>query len=132
MGYPLTDEQIQQLVAWYRKRLEARAELAIKIFEFSLDRSPTPPKPIDNADPAWSSATRQTRKRWARENPDEEPAAAATDTPKDLAIEALQERVAELESAIRWALGEEGEFRLRAPKEGAYWWRAELRARSAL
>lgn len=41
-------------------------------------------------------------------------------------------RVAELEAAINWALGCSGEFRGRAEKEGAYWWRRELRERAKL
>lgn len=47
-----------------------------------------------------------------------------------------QERVLELESAIRWALGYEqadgSDFRERRPGEGAYWWRSELEARAKL
>ena len=34
--------------------------------------------------------------------------------------------------AIRWALGEYGEFQLRDPTDGAFWWRNELRRRALL
>ena len=44
----------------------------------------------------------------------------------------LKARVAELEAAVRWALGEEGDFPLRGDGQGAYWWRTELRRRAAL
>ena len=40
-------------------------------------------------------------------------------------------RVAELESAILWALGEHGHFEQRKEGQGAYWWRTELRKRCA-
>lgn len=42
-------------------------------------------------------------------------------------------RIVELETAIRWALGEdESGFRARRDGEGAYWWRTELRKRTRL
>lgn len=37
-----------------------------------------------------------------------------------------------LEDAIRWALGEKGDFPARQEGEGAYWWRSELRRRAGL
>ena len=37
-----------------------------------------------------------------------------------------------LRSAVKWALGEEGDFAPRAEGQGAYWWRSELRKRIAL
>ncbi len=42
-----------------------------------------------------------------------------------------RERIATLEAAVRWALGEEGEFTPRLDG-GRYWWRTELRARAAI
>lgn len=42
----------------------------------------------------------------------------------------MLKRIRELESTIRWALGENGEFRQREEGEGAYWWRKELRRRA--
>jgi hypothetical protein len=45
---------------------------------------------------------------------------------------ALLVDVARLRSAIRWALGEEGEFPLRPEGKGAYWWRTELRRRAGI
>lgn len=36
------------------------------------------------------------------------------------------------EAAIRWALGEEGDFAFRPEGAGAYWWRTELRQRASL
>jgi hypothetical protein len=36
-----------------------------------------------------------------------------------------------IERAIMWALGENGDFAQRKEGQGAYWWRAELRKRSA-
>jgi hypothetical protein len=50
--------------------------------------------------------------------------------------EALARLTAEnlrLRAAIRWALGEVGEFREREfTAQGPYWWRTELRRRAAL
>ena len=40
------------------------------------------------------------------------------------------DRAAVLENAIRWALGEEGDFAPRPDGAGAYWWRSELRERA--
>lgn len=40
-------------------------------------------------------------------------------------------RVSELENAIAWALGANGHFQPRPEGAGAYWWRTELRKRSA-
>lgn len=37
-----------------------------------------------------------------------------------------------LTNAIRWALGEIDDFPPRNPGQGAYWWRTELRRRTAL
>lgn len=51
---------------------------------------------------------------------------AAVDT------QALASRVRELEDAVYWALGQNGEFPLRQPSQGAYWWRTELRRRSCV
>ena len=36
-----------------------------------------------------------------------------------------------LREAIAWALGENGDFRVREDGEGRYWWRTELRARAS-
>lgn len=41
------------------------------------------------------------------------------------------QRVSELENAIAWALGENGDFPPRPEGAGAYWWRTELRTRCA-
>jgi hypothetical protein len=49
-----------------------------------------------------------------------------------LRLRAAEARVSELEGALRWALGEGDEFRLRGPGEGAFWWRKELGERAAL
>lgn len=48
------------------------------------------------------------------------------------AIADLQERLARSEAAIRWALGEEGDFPGEHPGKGRYHWRTELRARAGL
>lgn len=45
-------------------------------------------------------------------------------------VERLRQRVAELEAAARWALGESGSFPPREDGQGAYWWRKELRRRA--
>jgi len=55
----------------------------------------------------------------------------------DAALAAKDARIAELEKAIRWALGEEGEFGSEPPPlagkyRRAFWWRTELRARAKL
>jgi hypothetical protein len=50
----------------------------------------------------------------------------------DNKLTAAEARVSELEGALRWALGEGDEFRLRGPGEGAFWWRKELGERAAL
>lgn len=42
----------------------------------------------------------------------------------------LERRMKKLESAIRWALGEKGDFPQRQDGQGAYWWRTELRRRA--
>ena len=47
-------------------------------------------------------------------------------------VQRAEQRVRDLEAAIRWALGEEGEFPSREAGQGAYWWRTELRQRAAL
>jgi hypothetical protein len=54
-----------------------------------------------------------------------------TDDPPQETIAARDRRIAQLEAAIRWALGEEGDFRS-AAGAGRYWWRTELRRRAAL
>lgn len=41
------------------------------------------------------------------------------------------QRVSELENAIAWALGENGDFPPCPEGAGAYWWRTELRKRCA-
>lgn len=51
------------------------------------------------------------------------------------ALQQQQQDSERLTSAIRWALGEEGEFPYRAagqigPNNGPYWWRPELRHRA--
>ncbi len=38
--------------------------------------------------------------------------------------------LAKLRRAIKWALGEGGEFPPRAPGEGSYWWRKQLRKKA--
>ena len=44
---------------------------------------------------------------------------------------ALRAKVAKLEAAISWALGEAGsDFRGRGEGEGAYWWRKQFRIRA--
>ena len=44
---------------------------------------------------------------------------------------ALRAKIAKLEAAISWALGEAGaDFRGRGEGEGAYWWRKEFRIRA--
>lgn len=47
-------------------------------------------------------------------------------------IEAQAEVIEWYEQAILWALGENGDFRLRPKGAGAYWWRTELRKKAAL
>jgi hypothetical protein len=43
------------------------------------------------------------------------------------------DRIEELEDAIRWALGEHGDgFSERGPNDGKYWWRRELRQRAGV
>ena len=40
-------------------------------------------------------------------------------------------RISQLQSAILWALGQEGGFNPQPPGAGKYWWRSELRQRAA-
>ena len=47
-------------------------------------------------------------------------------------VDGMVDRVRELEDAIRWALGEVGDFPARGPAQGAYWWRSELLRRARL
>ena len=42
------------------------------------------------------------------------------------------DRIEELEDAVRWALGELGDFEQRPEGAGAYWWRTELRQRAQM
>ena len=45
----------------------------------------------------------------------------------------LEIRILKLERAIRWALGEFGEFESTKPKDAkTFWWRKELRARASI
>ena len=44
----------------------------------------------------------------------------------------VEGKVRKLERAIRWALGEIGEFPPREEGRGAYWWRTELRRRAGM
>jgi hypothetical protein len=44
----------------------------------------------------------------------------------------LRVRLELLEAAIRWACGEEGDFKMRDIEDGPYWWRKELRRRASL
>ena len=52
--------------------------------------------------------------------------------PAQAALEQARAEVERLTSAIRWALGEGGEFPVRMEGQGQYWWRTELRRRAAL
>lgn len=47
------------------------------------------------------------------------------------AKEALRE-IRRLRRAVRWALGENGDFAQRPDGAGAYWWRTELRRRAGM
>ena len=42
-------------------------------------------------------------------------------------LAAMEEKMLRYESAIKWALGEIGEFPTRKEGDGAYWWRNKLR-----
>jgi hypothetical protein len=44
---------------------------------------------------------------------------------------ALKE-IRRLRLAVRWALGEHGDFAQRQPGQGYYWWRTELRRRAGM
>lgn len=44
----------------------------------------------------------------------------------------LFELIERQQAALRWALGENGDFREQRDGEGRYWWRTELRTRAAL
>jgi len=45
-------------------------------------------------------------------------------------IAELEAQLATLDLAVKWALGEEGNFGPRPKKVGTYWWRTELRKRA--
>lgn len=47
-------------------------------------------------------------------------------------LEAQEGENERLIAAIRWALGEEGEFEPRGENDPPYWWRTELRKRAGL
>lgn len=55
-------------------------------------------------------------------------------TSKKLTKRQLEAQAKRLERALRWALGELGEFpgRERGPNDGAWWWRTELQRRAGL
>lgn len=44
---------------------------------------------------------------------------------------ALKE-IRRLRRAVKWALGENGDFPIRQDGQGAYWWRTELRRRAGM
>ena len=46
------------------------------------------------------------------------------------ALLGLANHVEKLDAAIKWALGENGDFAQRPEGAGAYWWRTELRKRA--
>ena len=50
---------------------------------------------------------------------------------KETAAAALRE-IRKLQMAVRWALGEVGDFPMRQEGQGAYWWRTELRRRAGM
>lgn len=65
------------------------------------------------------------------------PGTSLTESNEVYLAAAAEERIAQLESAIKWALGEEGEFGEEPePLAGKYrrqfWWRTELRRRAGL
>ena len=58
---------------------------------------------------------------------------ARTDLPAVVAYaRRLEAENRRMHLAIRWALGEYGDFQRRDPKDGAFWWRNELRRRALL
>ena len=48
----------------------------------------------------------------------------------DIELAAMLKKIKRLENAIKWALGEKGNFLQRKDKQGAYYWRTELRKRA--
>lgn len=48
------------------------------------------------------------------------------------AMKAAVRELRRLQMAVRWALGEVGDFPMRQEGQGAYWWRTELRKRAGL
>jgi hypothetical protein len=51
-------------------------------------------------------------------------------------LEEMEQEQIKLRSAIKWALGENGEFapphELASAKQGKYWWRRDLRSRAGM
>lgn len=47
-------------------------------------------------------------------------------------LESAESALRAQQDAIRWALGELGDFPARQEGQGAYWWRTELRRRAAM
>ncbi len=75
--------------------------------------------------------TLNDRLRWAEQR------AAGSEAGVSARVLELEARNQQLESAIRWALGDEGDFGAEPPPINgrwlrAFWWRGELRSRAAL
>lgn len=58
--------------------------------------------------------------------------ALATEIHAEKEVIELMKENTQLIKAVRWALGEEGDFGLRPAGAGTYWWRSELRRRAGL
>lgn len=47
-------------------------------------------------------------------------------------LDSCERRLLALGQAVKWALGENGEFKPRPSKGGSFWWREELRRRAGM
>lgn len=74
------------------------------------------------------SNTTKEQREFVRDSYIESPESIALNLLDDL--EAAEEEVQRLQSAISWALGEGDDFPLRTEDDGPFYWRRELRQRA--
>lgn len=79
----------------------------------------------------------ETRGGWYRESADDQSTMLRIDTdfgptPPQVDVDALRARIEQLEGAVYWACGVNGEFDRPDNARGAFWWRTELRERAGI
>ena len=93
-----------------------------------LPEEPLEAYPLSPGYMTWVNYSRALRSLCQRLLNDRDFAKAIVDNKLKDEIERQQARIRELESAIRWALGEgDCDFEPRRPDDPPYWWRKNLR-----